>query len=39
MFGSKDHTWTDLVVMEDNEYKAFKERENNKSGGFDKLSD
>jgi hypothetical protein len=25
--------------MEDNEYKAFKERENNKSGGFDKLSD
>ena len=39
MFGSKDHTWTDLVVMEDNEYKAFKERENNKSSGFDKLSD
>jgi len=39
MFGSKDHTWTDLVVMEENEYKKYKERENNKSGGFDKLSD
>tara|TARA_R110000822_G_scaffold306316_1_gene432498 strand:+ start:137 stop:379 length:243 start_codon:yes stop_codon:yes gene_type:complete len=39
MFGSKDHTWTDLVVMEENEYEVFKEREKNKDQGFDKLED
>ena len=31
MFGSKDHTWTDLVVMDENEYKTFKEREKNQN--------
>jgi len=39
MFGSKDHTWTDLVIMEEDEFKAFKEREKNTNKGFDKLSD
>jgi len=39
MFGSKDHTWTDLVIMEENEFKAFKEREKKKGKGFDKLDD
>ena len=39
MFRSKDHTWTDLVIMEENEFKAFKEREKKKGKGFDKLSD
>ena len=39
MFGTKDHTWTDLVVMEADEYKAFKEREKIKNKGFDKLDD
>jgi len=39
MFGSKDHTWTDLVIMEENEFKAFKQREKKKSKGFDKLDD
>tara|TARA_R110000751_G_scaffold6403_6_gene27332 strand:+ start:2680 stop:2922 length:243 start_codon:yes stop_codon:yes gene_type:complete len=39
MFGSKDHTWTDLVVMEADEYEVFKEREKNKDQGFDKLED
>ena len=37
MFGSKDHTWTDLVVMEENEFKAFNDRKKNKSKGFDKF--
>ncbi len=37
MFGSKDHTWTDLVVMEEKEYKAFNDRKKNKPKGFDKL--
>ena len=31
MFGSKDHTWTDLVIMEEDEFKAFKEREKNQN--------
>ena len=39
MFGSKDHTWTDLVIMEEDEFKAFKEREKKKGKGFDKLDD
>ena len=39
MFGSKDHTWTDLVVMDENEYKAYEEREKSKSTGLDKLED
>jgi len=39
MFGSKDHTWTDLVIMEEDEFKAFKNREKNKGKGFDKLDD
>jgi len=39
MFGSKDHTWTDLVIMEEKEFKAFKEREKSTNKGFDKLSD
>ena len=39
MFGSKDHTWTDLVIMEEDEFKAFKEREKSTNKGFDKLSD
>ena len=39
MFGSKDHTWTDLVIMEEDEFKAFKEIEKKKNKGFDKLDD
>ena len=39
MFGSKDHTWTDLVVMDEHEYKAFEAREKIKSQGLDKLED
>ena len=39
MFGSKDHTWTDLVVMEENEYKVYKEREKQMKKGFDKKSE
>jgi len=39
MFGSKDNTWTDLVIMEEDEFKSFKENENKKSKGFDKLDD
>lgn len=27
MFGSKDHTWTDLVVMEEDDFKIYEERE------------
>ena len=39
MFGSKDHTWTDLVIMEEDEFKAFKQREKKKGKGFDKVND
>tara|TARA_R110002020_G_scaffold267101_2_gene482206 strand:- start:624 stop:869 length:246 start_codon:yes stop_codon:yes gene_type:complete len=39
MFGSKDHTWTDLVIMEEDEFKAFKKIEKKKDKGFDKLDD
>ena len=39
MFGSKDHTWTDLVVMEEKEYKVYKEREKQMKKGFDKKSE
>lgn len=39
MFGSKDHTWTDLVVMEEDEFKAFEEIKKKKNKGFDKLND
>mgnify|MGYP005643111593 FL=1 len=39
MFGSKDHTWTDLVIMEEDEFKSFKQREKTKGKGFDKLED
>ena len=39
MFGSKDHTWTDLVIMEEDEFKAFKQREKTKGKGFDKVDD
>ena len=39
MFGSKDHTWTDLVIMEEDEFKSFKQREKKKDQGFDKLDD
>ena len=39
MFGSKDNTWTDLVIMEEDEFKSFKESENKKGKGFDKLED
>tara|TARA_R110000803_G_C11895767_1_gene311486 strand:- start:42 stop:284 length:243 start_codon:yes stop_codon:yes gene_type:complete len=39
MFGTKDNTWTDLVVMEEDEYKTYKEREKIKDQGFDKLED
>jgi len=39
MFGSKDHTWTDLVIMEEDEFKSFKKSQKNKNKGFDKLDD
>ena len=39
MFGSKDHTWTDLVIMEEDEFKSFKQREKTKGKGFDKIDD
>lgn len=39
MFGSKDHTWTDLVIMEEDEFKAYKQQRKKKNKGFDKLSD
>ena len=39
MFGSKDHTWTDLVIMEEDEFKSFKQREKTKDKGFDKIDD
>jgi len=39
MFGSKDNTWTDLVIMEDDEFKAFKKGEKKKGKGFDKVDD
>ena len=35
-FGSKDHTWTDLVVMEEKEYQEYKKREKQMKKGFDK---
>ena len=39
MFGSKDNTWTDLVIMEEDEFKSFKKSQKNKDKGFDKLDD
>lgn len=39
MFGSKDHTWTDLVIMEEDEFKAYKQQRKKKDKGFDKISD
>ena len=40
MFGTKDHTWTDLVVMEEEEFNRFEERKRNISKkGLDKLED
>ena len=39
MFGSKDNTWTDLVIMEEDEFKSFKKSQKNKNKGFDKLDD
>ena len=38
-FGSKDHTWTDLVVMEEKEYQEYKKREKQMKKGFDKRSE
>ena len=39
MFGSKDHTWTDLVIMEEDEFKVYKQQRKKKNKGFDKLND
>tara|TARA_R110000796_G_C14462890_1_gene424681 strand:+ start:510 stop:758 length:249 start_codon:yes stop_codon:yes gene_type:complete len=40
MFGTKDHTWTDLVVMEEDEFNMFEERKKNSNKkGLDKLED
>ncbi len=39
MFGSKDHTWTDLVIMEEDEFKAYKQQRKKKDKGFDKIGD
>ena len=39
MFGTKDNTWTDLVVMEDKDFQQYKEREKNSKKGLDKFSD
>jgi hypothetical protein len=36
MFGEKDHTWTDMVIMEPEEYDRF-ERQNKQTVSFDKL--
>ncbi len=36
MFGEKDHTWTDMVIMEPEEYDRF-ERQNKQTISFDKL--
>jgi len=40
MFGTKDHTWTDLIVMEEDEFNRFEERKKDISKkGLDKLED
>jgi len=39
MFGSKDHTWTDIVVMEEKEYQKYESQNKSKNRGFDKLAD
>lgn len=36
MFGEKDHTWTDMVIMEPEEFDRF-ERQNKQTFSFDKL--
>ena len=39
MFGSKDHTWTDLVVMEEKEFQEYEKRQKQMKKGFDKKSE
>ena len=36
MYGEKDHTWTDMVIMEPEEYDRF-EKQNNQKSAFDTL--
>lgn len=36
MFGEKDHTWTDMVIMEPEEFDRF-EKLNKKQSSFDKI--
>ena len=36
MFGEKDHTWTDMVIMEPEEFDKF-EKQTNQTISFDKL--
>jgi hypothetical protein len=36
MFGEKDHTWTDMVIMEPEEFDRF-EKLNKKQASFDKI--
>jgi len=36
MFGEKDHTWTDIVLMEPEEFDRF-EKQNNQKSSFDIL--
>ena len=36
MFGEKDHTWTDMVIMESDEYDRF-EKQQNQTVSFDIL--
>jgi len=36
MFGEKDHTWTDMVIMEPEEFDRF-EKQNKQTISFDKL--
>ncbi len=36
MYGEKDHTWTDMVIMEPEEYDRF-EKLNNQKASFDTL--
>lgn len=37
MFGSKDHTWTDLVVMEEKEFEEYEKRQKQNRKGLDKI--
>jgi len=37
MFGTKDHTWTDLVVMEEKEFQEYEKRQKQNKKGLDKI--